>query len=299
MALRTDYGDQFLEDALPVLENLIFDEHEQYEDNVPEIFTVQDSNQWGEQTSTMAGIRPAEEKPEGSPTAFDDAIQGFDKTYIPVTYSIATSFSREIVEDNRLNLIEKTYRSLGLAMYQTKQIVSFNIFNDGFSDTGPDGVSLFNIAHPMIGGHTYNNRPTTDIELSVAGLREMEISMKRQPNHRNINIALTPVMVLAPPELMQTSKELLKSTERPDTANRAMNTFYDHNYGLVISPFLTSTTAWFALANKTQHELRFIDRVAPEVYSWEDEKTKDVNTAIRCRFDVGYSDFIGAWGTTG
>jgi hypothetical protein len=108
-----------------------------------------------------------------------------------------------------------------------------------------------------------------------------------------------PETVIVPPELAQTAYELLKSPERPDTANRAVNTFYGHKYKLIVSPFLTSTTAWFTVAMKQQHQLRFYERVAPTTKTWEDEKTGDVNTRIRCRFDVGYSDFVGTWGTTG
>ena len=299
MAIRNQYQDQFLEDQLPVLNALIMDEYEGVQNHVYDVFNVQSSTNWGEQTLTMAGIKAATVKDEGAPVEFDDPIEGYEKTYIPITYAIACSFSEELREDQRMNMVEKTYRSLGKAMSQTEQIVSWNVFNDGFTDTGPDGSSLFNTAHTMIGLHTFANRPTADIALSVAGLRAMEVSMMRQVNHRNISIALLPRKIIVPPELSQTATELLRSSTRPDTPNRSMNTFYPTNYDLYVIPFLTSETAWFATSEKTDHELRFIDRVQASVKSWEDEPTGDVNTRIRRRFDVSYSDFIGTWGTTG
>lgn len=298
MSKRSNYSDQFLADALPVLDALIYEEYEAVPNHIPEVFRIYETSKWGEQTTTMAGIRAAVTKDEGEPVTFDDAIQGYDKTYIPVTYAIATSFSEELREDDNLSMVEDTYRSLGTAMGQTEQIVSFNVFNDGFSDTGPDGSSLFNTAHTMIGGHSYGNRPSTEIALSIAGLREMEVDMMRQVNHRNININVMPETLLVPPELAQVAYELTKSTMRPDTANNAQNKYFGQ-YKVIVSPFLTSTTAWFAIAGKTQHQLRFYDRVAASTKSWEDEKTGDVNTRIRRRFAVGYSDFIGTWGTTG
>ncbi len=298
MAVRSNYPDQQLSDALPVLDALIFEEYERLPDAIPMLFRVYQSSRWGEQTTTMAGIKPAVEKPEGLAVAFDDAIEGFDKTYTHVTYAIATSFSEELIEDDRLNLVEDTYRSLGLAMFQTRQIQGMDVYNSGFSDSGPDGVSLFNDSHPLIGGGTYNNRPTTDIALSVAGLREMEVDLLNQVNHRNINVVLQPEVILVPPSLKHTAIELIKSHERPDTANRSMNTFYQENYQLVISPFLTSNTAWFAQSNKASNQLRWYERVAPSTKTWEDEKTGDVNTRIRCRFSVSYSDWIGTWGTS-
>lgn len=299
MSIRSQYSDVFLADALPVLDALIYEEYEKYPDAIPMIFRVMSSKNWGEQTTTMAGIKPALTKPEGENVAFDDALQGFDKTYQHVTYAIATSFSEELTEDDRLSLVEDTYRSLGLAMYQTRQVVAVNIINNGFTDTGPDGATLFSTSHTMIGGHTYANRPSTDIALSVAGMREMEVDMMRQVNHRNINIYIMPRVIWAPPELAQTLKELIESPERPDTPNRAINSFYSFNYQGMVSPYLTSTTAWGALADKTQHQMRFYERVAPQTRSWIDDPSGDVNTRIRSRFSVGYSDFIGTWGTTG
>lgn len=299
MAQRSNYPDQLLSDALPVLDAVIMDELERQPDMIPAVFNVMSSSRWGEQSTTMSGLKAAISKVEGDAVVFDDAIEGFDKTYTHVTYALAVSFSKEMIEDDRFDVVGSQYRNLGLSMHQTRQIQAADILNSGFSDTGPDGVSLFNSAHPLIGGGTYQNRPSSDIAASVGGLREMEIEMMRQVNDRNINVVLMPRMLMGPPELKHVLTELVKSEDRPDTANRAMNTFFMENYNLVISPFLTSSTAWYAFADKSSHNLRFYDRVGPQTKTWEDEKSGDVNTSIRCRFSVGYSDWKGAWGTTG
>ena len=299
MALRSNFTDLFLADALPVLKEVVMEEYEKLPDNIPQCFRMLTMDGWGEQTTTIAGLKPVISANEGENVTFDDPIQGFERTYIPVEYKLATSFSQTLIEDNKLGLVEETYRSLGMAMYQTRQVTAFNIFNDGFADTGPDGVSLFNTAHVLIGGGTYANRPATDISLSIAGLREMEVDLMRQVNHRNINIALMPRKILVPPELRQSGRELLGSPDKPDTANRAINAYYEEKYMLVVTPYLTSTTAWFAMTEPGQHQLRFYDRVTPEVESWQDKPSGDVNTKIRARFIVSYSDYIGTWGTTG
>lgn len=299
MALRNNFSDQFFEDALPVLEDVLFDSYERHIDYIPMIFQVEGSDQWGEQDSLMAGIKAAPEKVEGDDYFFDDPIQGFDKTYQHITYAIAVQFSKELVEDNRMGMVKQTYQSLGLSMYQTKQIVSFNVLNDGFSDTGPDGGNLFSASHSLIGGGTYGNRPSTDIALSVAGLREMEVDMYGQVNHRNINVVAHPQYIIVEQTNKHTATELLKSQDRPDTANRSMNTFYPENYGLIVSPYLTSTTAWFAMADKATHKFKYYNRVSPNVRSWEDPDTEDPKTRVRTRFSVGYSDWIGSWGTSG
>ena len=299
MGLRSNYPDQFLSDALPVLEALIYDEYEKYPDMIPSVFQVLPSDGWGEQTTTMGGPAAAVLKNEGDSSFQSDPVQGFDKTYTHDTYSVFCSFSDELVSDDRLGMVQKTYRSLGLSYYQTEQVVAWNTLNNGFSDTGPDGVSLFNTAHVMAGGHSYANRPSADIALSVAGLREMEVDLARQVNHRNLNIMIMPSCVVVPPDLMQTGEELIGSPDRPDTPNRAINTFYKRKYKLEVVPFLTSVTAWYAFAPPDQTEMRFYRREAPKTRTWIDDPTDDINTKVKGRFSVSYSDYVGAWGTTG
>jgi len=295
--LRSNFTDQFLADALPVLDALVLDEYKKYPDMVDAIFNVKPSSSWGEQSSGLTGIKPAVVKAEGAPVAFDDVIQGYDKTYQHICYSIATSFSEELIEDDRLGMVESAYRSLGLAMYQTKQVTGFAIFNDGFGDVGPDGSSLFATNHTLADGSNYANSPTAAIALSVAGLRSMEVSMMRQVNHRSINVMMIPRCILVPPELSQDAKELIKSPDKPSTSNRAINSFYDMSYDPIVSPFLTDSNNWFAIADGSQHQLRYYNRVAPSTYTWVDDPTGSVNTKIRSRFSVGYSDFMGTWGT--
>ena len=296
--LRSGAPDLILSDALPLLDVIIMDEYGRLPDVAAEIFNVSGSSQWGEQDTTYAGVGAVPETSEGEAVSYQDPTQGYDKTYTHLTYKLGVSFSEEMVEDEKYGLITKTYKGLGMSMYQTEQIVCAAVLNDGFSDTGPDGSSLFNSSHSLIAGGTYGNRPATDVALSMAGLKEMDVDLMNQVDHRNLNVFLQAECIIAPPDLKQTLFELLKSMDRPDTANRSTNVYYD-NYQAKIWPYLTSTTAWFAVANKAQHELKKFNRVSPYTKSEQDFDTGDVKTKIRSRFSVGYSDWIGTWGTTG
>lgn len=303
VALRSNYGDVFGSETLStgqlsMLDGLVYDEYDKVPNHIPELFNIRSSGNWGEQSVTYAGLPLAPEKAEGEDPAFEDPIEGYDKTYVHITYALAVAFSKEITEDNRMSFKEDTLRSLGKSMAQTEQIVAFNIFNNGFTDTGPDGSSLFNATHTMIAGHTYGNRPSVDIALSKAGLKEMDVDVLRQVDHANINVALQIKTLLVPPELRQTAKELMGSEYEIGTGNNTKN-IYSGAYNVVVSPFLTSTTAWFGLADPMDHQIRFYDRVAPEVTSWVTDGRGDENHMIRRRFSVGYSDWIGSWGTTG
>ena len=299
MALRSNFPDELTADQLPALEAHLFDAYEEHPDLVPKIYNVHTSKRWGEQTTTVAGLPAVPTKPEGTAYTFADPLQGYDRTYTHTEYGLAVSFSQTLIEDDQFGLVKDTYRSTGKAVYQTRQVQAADFLNSGFGDTGPDGVSLFNTAHVMIDLSTQANRPTSEVTTSVAGLREMETNQRNQVNHRSINIMIIPRMICIPPVLYHQTMELVKSVDRPDTANRSINTFYNENYDIVVSPFFTSTTAWCVLADKGVHELRWYDRVLPSTDSWVDKKTGDVNTSVRMRFSSGYSDFLGSWGTSG
>lgn len=298
VVLRSNIPNQQLTSQLPALEMLIWDRYERQPDYVPMLFNMDPISGSIDQDLTVTGLKAVVQKNEGENATVDAPIEGYSKTYIPLTYELQVGFSQELIEDDKLQFVKGTYQSLGDSMYQTRQTTAFNIFNDGFTDTGPDGVSLFNSAHPMIAGHTYGNRPSTDVALSIAGLREMDVDIMRQPNHRNLNIALSTEYLLVPPELMHTALELIKSQDRPDTDNRAVNVHYG-THKCIVSRFLTSQTAWFGLSSSDTHHLKFRERLAPSTKTWQDEGSGDVNTKIRARWVVGYSDFIGVWGTTG
>ena len=297
MALRSNFPQQLLDDALPLLDALIYEEFDRLPDNISQIFNMKEIDTWGLQDLIMGGTRAAVQKNEGENVTFDDPIEGSDRTYTPVEFSLAVSFSQNLVEDDRLHLVDDTYRGLGASMFQTRQVTAFNILNNGFTDTGPDGSSLFNATHSMAGGHTYGNRPATDVVLSVAGLREMEVDLMRQVSHRNLNVSMMPEVLAVPPELSHAAKELVKSQDRPDTDARATNVHYNL-YKIIVSPFLTATAAWFAFSNPRQHKMKFVDRIGPETETWQDKASGDINTKIRARFTAGYSDFPGTWGTS-
>jgi phage major head subunit gpT-like protein len=294
--LRTNSVKLFFSNALPALEALIYNEYEQHPDAIPSIFNVEGMTGWGTQDLTYAGLQATQQVEEGEEAAQDMPIEGYTKTYTAVEYALTVSFSKTYVDDDRWNVVSDTYKDLGMSSFQCKQIVAINVLNDAFTATGPDSTTLFSTAHTMVGGASVANRPSSEIALSVGGLQAMQTAMRRQVNHRNLNVYLMPQTIVIPPELEQTAFELDNSQGRPDLIERADNA-YKGRYKWIITPYLTSTTAWFALANK--HYLKLKNRQAPATESWFDKPTRMISTMTSQRFDVGYSDHVGTWGTTG
>src|SRR3989304_3816924 len=124
-------------------------------------------------TTTVASFGQVPIKLEGAQVQYEDMAQGYDATYTADNYELGFRASQEALEDEQEEIISDAARALGASMSYTYEIDHSNIFNNGFSSTvgSPDGVALFSTAHPLIGGGTNANRPTTDGDLSVAQIR--------------------------------------------------------------------------------------------------------------------------------
>lgn len=298
-AIRNQYPDLFGPTQLPVLEAIIMDTFDQQPDFIPKLFNVNSSSRWGEQDVTFAGLEAAQLKAEGTGGAISRPLQGFDKTYQHLEYEMKVKFSETLQEDDQFDQVAKTLRSLGKSAHQTTQILAAAIFNNGFSDTGPDGVSLFNVAHPLIAGGTYGNTATTNFALSVAGMREMETDFGRQVDDRGFQIVVTPKKLFVPPEQKFVAVELTRSEYKPSTAQNDVNTFVSSGYEVIVSPYLTSPTAWFATTDQSENFLKWYWRVAPSIRTFPMNEDGEVTTRIRFRSSVGYSDYKGTWGSQG
>lgn len=187
-----------------------------------------------------------------------------------------------------------------------KDTTCANIFNSyGFSGTGSahmtgmDGLALFHIAHTLTGGGTYANKPTTDADLSITSLENALYNMRLTVGDRNELLDLTPKILLIPPQLERTAYELLKSSGRPDTANRADNWIPSQGLQMVVWNRLSDTNAWFLLTDKAQHNLIYYNRLELETDTDRDFNTKDTVYSAVSRFSVGWADWRGVYGTSG
>lgn len=299
MAVRTGFSDLFFTDALPVLENVVMEKYNSYPDMIGQVFNVESSDKWGEQSTSITGFGLAPTKAENAQVSYDEFYQGFDKTYTHTTYALAFRVSKEMIDDEKWGVVRKASQALGRSMFNTRQITAAAVFNGGASDTGPDGVSLINASHPLVGGGTSSNTLSAAADLSVTSLRAMIQVMEDVVDDRGLLLNINPRWLLIPNELRWDAEEILKSSLRPDNANNAVNAFQTVSIDYLVWNYLTDPDAWFMLSDKGEHSLMFYEREGVNTGSdvdWEADASK---TKIRCRFSLGYDDFRGVTGTYG
>lgn len=281
------------------------------------VFNVENSTQEFEDEVEMAGVGVMPEKPEGSLTVFDDLIQGGTKRYVHLTYALGSKASWELIEDDQYGLIKQVPKAHARSAMFAREMVSWNVFNLGFSTvTTTDGVSLFNTQHPLLGGTaatnvgpgltnvifaagTFPNRPSPDVDLSFTAIQLMVNQFERLVDSQGIPVRVKPRYVIIPPELKFIAREILGSPGKPYTNDNELNALLGEDLKFRVIHYLTSQSAWFAVAEKEGHQLKHFDR-HPIDTDYDDEfSTRSTQMITFQRFSAGATSWVGTWGSNG
>lgn len=293
-------------------------ETEQRAEEFPMIFNVETSTSAYEQDVKFSAFGPLQEKPENTPIAYANMIQGGDKRYIHLTYGLGVRTSKELYDDDKYGIIKKAPVALARSIRYTKEIVAMNVLNQGFSAnvTTTDGVSLFNNAHPLLGGPTatnigpgltnivsaagtYPNAPTTGIDLSITALQLATNQFERLIDSQGLPIAIRPRMLVIPPELKFIARELLGSAGKPGTSDNDINSLLGEDLTFMVSHYTTSQGAWWLVADKRYHYMKVYMRQAPKSSYDDDFDTDAIKQKTTMRMSAGATDWLGTWGSNG
>lgn len=289
----------------------------QREPEFEKIFNIETSTKAFEDEFQMVGLGPMPEAPENTPTAYFDGIQAGIKRYLHLTYRMGSRSSWELIEDDQYGIINKVPEAHVKSARFTMEMVAANIFNQGFTSiVSTDGVSLFNTAHPLVGGvaatnvapgianvitaaGTYPNRPTPDVDLSITGLQFMSNVFERFPDSQGLPSHAKPKVVAIAPELKFIARELLGSAGKPYTSDNEINALLGEDLTFMVSHYFTSQSAWFALAEKGAHQLKFFWRKKLDAKYDDDFDTGALKTISYMRFSCGATHWINTYGSNG
>jgi len=281
------------------------------------VFNMENSTQAYEDEVQMAGVGAMPEKPEGSPAIYDDLVQGGTKRYVHLTYALGSRASWELIEDDQYGIIKQMPKAHARSAMFAREQVAFNVLNLGFSTINTiDGVTLFNTQHPLIGGPpattlgpgltnviyaagTYPNRPSPDLDLSFTAIQLMVNQFERLVDSQGIPVRVKPECILIPPELKFIAREILGSPGKPYTSDNELNSLIGEGLQFRVINYLTSQSAWFAVAQKDSHQLKFFDRHPIDTDYDDDFDTRATKVLTFQRFTAGATSWYGTWGSNG
>ncbi len=265
-------------------------------------FNVLNSTKQSEVDSYESGFVTMPEKEEGVAAQFDTILPGIKKTYVHVTFALGYELTEEAVEDNlqTQETFNKFPTALSRSGIETVEVVAANIFNNGFSNSGFDGVPLFSTAHLNLDGSTQANRPTTDADLSVTSLTAGLTTIEKYVDEKGLKRPTKAVLLGVPVDLWNVAEELIGSEFKPFTGNNEVNALQVKDLQYFVWHYLTDTDAWFLLAEKGQHMLKFWWRIKMGgLRRGTDFDSTNLKHLSRMRFSVDYSHWMGTYGSQG
>ena len=295
---------QLLKELLPGLNALFGLEYARYGEEHKEIFDTESSERSFEEETKLSGFSAAPVKNEGSAIAYDNAQEAWTARYNHETIALGFSITEEAIEDNLYDSLSARYtKALARAMAYTKQTKAAAILNNGFDTDYPggDGVALFSASHPLVGGGTNSNIPSTPADLNETSLEAAVIQIAAWTDERGLLIAAKPRKLVVPPSLMFVATRLLETELRVSTADNDINAIKSNGSipdGYTVNHFLTDPDAWF-LTTDVPNGLKHFVRT-PMAQSMDgDFDTGNVRYKARERYSFGWSDPLGMYGSEG
>ena len=295
---------QLAKELEPGLNALFGMEYGRYENEHAEIFDTESSDRAFEEEVMLTGFGSAPVKNEGGAVNFDDANESFTSRYTHETIALAFSITEEAIEDNLYDRLASRYtRALARSMAQTKQVKAANVLNNAFNSsfTGGDGVELCSTSHPLSGGGTFANEPSTAADLNETSLEDALISISGFVDERNLKIALRGMKLIIPPALQFVAERLMASNLRVGTADNDINALRSSGMlpeGYVINHFLTDTDAFF-IKTDAPNGFKHFERAPIRTQMEGDFDTGNMRFKARERYSFGFSDPRCVFGSPG
>jgi hypothetical protein len=279
-------------------------EYATYGEQHKEIYETETSERSFEEETKLSGFSAAPVKNEGSAIAYDNGQEAWTARYSHETIALGFSLTEEAIEDNLYDSLSARYtKALARAMAYTKQVKGASVLNNGFSSSyvGGDGVALFSASHPLVGGGTNSNIPSTPADLNETSLEAAVIQIAAWTDERGLLIAAKPVKLVIPPALQFVATRLLETELRVGTTDNDINAIKNNGSisgGYTVNNFLTDTNAWF-LTTDVPNGMKHFVRTPLSNSMDGDFDTGNVRYKSRERYSFGWSDPLGMFGSAG
>ena len=295
---------QLVKELEPGLNALFGMEYDRYDQEHTEIFETESSDRAFEEEVMLSGFGNASTKSEGAGVQFDQANEVYTSRYTMETIALAFALTEEAMEDNLYDQLGARYtRALARSMSHTKQVKAAAVLNNAFDSSfaGGDGKELCATDHPLGGGGTFRNEPSTAADLNETSLENALIDISQFVDERNMIVALRGMKLIVPPALQFVADRLLESTLRVGTSDNDLNAIKNRGMipdGYTINHFLTDTDAFF-LKTDAPNGFKYFERIPLSTSMEADFDTGKMRYKARERYAFGFSDPRCVFGSPG
>lgn len=266
-----------------------------------QVFNVETMVEKTVKDQQISGLGTLATKAEGARFSLDQPIIGTNKSATAEPFGLAFEITFEMWEDDQYGTMRRMAGQHARASRNKQETEAWSILNQAFNAavTGFDGKSLCNTAHTTLDGRTVSNRPSTDISLSITAIQNGLFHFHNLTDERNIPSLMHPTMIVIAPENVFTAREILASGGKPFTADNEANALIPEMLRWMVSHYITTSTFWFLLAARGEHDLEFLWRTRPIFDSFDDPWTKNAVFTVYQRHTKRFASWRGVYGSTG
>ena len=220
---------------------------------------VKTSEKAYEEDGIRSGLGLPAVKGEGAPIVYDSQIGGGKQKWVPKVYALGVRITEEAIDDNLYELgrgggedLKEMSKDLGIAMEENLEVYMAKFLVSGTSATyhavrEATTYPLFYASHLRLDGSTYSN-VSTETDLTYETFWGAVVAAENQYDHRQNRVVKRIESLWVPPQIEYKAVEILRSSDRPDTGNRAINAVQASGRGKIALkswPYLTDTDAWY------------------------------------------------------
>lgn len=257
-----------------------------------------------QETPVLYGLGTAVLKPEGQQITYDQGGEHYRVRFTPKVWALAYAMSEELIDDgDHISMGSIFAQHLARGMGESKEIVHANIFNraENGSYLGGDGKTLLATDHPLALGGSFSNKLATPANLSEAAIEQLLIQIMNAVDGRGKRIALNGVKLIVSPSNIFNATRILRSTNRPGTADNDINAI--KNLGVLNSSptkitRLTNANQWF-IQTDAPEGLKTKQRKAMKRGMEGDFNTNSMRYKAYERYDANWVDPRCVYGTAG
>jgi len=268
---------------------------------IPALFNVQGSMNSDEQIGSIGaiGVDAWDDYKNSGKVAKVDFNKGYIKTYTHEEYVVELDIQRKFLEDNKYAQITGAADRLGSSAALKREYDAASVFNRAFNSsyTGADAVSLCSTSHPFspsATGTVQSNKDT--LPLTKDNVKTVRERMMAFTDDRNQKIAVTPNMLIVPPQLEDSALVIANSLLDPSSANNAINP-QNGRFQVATWHYLTDSNNWF-MADSTmmKQSLDWFNRVPLQINPKVQDNTLFATWIAYQRYSFGWSDWRFVYG---
>jgi hypothetical protein len=228
----------------------------------------------------VAGLGVMQGKPEGSRFTLDTFKIGNTRAVTAVPYGMALEFTFEAWDDELYGIARDIVAQMGRTSRHQLEVEAAKLLNNATTGTAVrdqvfDGGALLSATHTGIDGVSRANRSSGAVGFSVTGIQDAIKRFHSLTNEANLPQLLSAGHFQIHAENLFAAREIFGSPQAIATANNEINSLVAEDFTYMINHFLTTSTYWFMMTNKSEHDLFLYHRNRPMFDAFDDPWTKN------------------------